>query len=135
MAHTKTCVALVLWLLVLPRILYAQPELEYQNRGDRHEGIKPKPVSGYDIEVISVLADYKDSTNQVPDQLRVNSIYKGQTAVNLTVREQDYRLYYWMDKVKPARGWQAGASNEFAWPTGTVLKQLDAKLNMYELAY
>ena len=23
-------------------------KLQYQNRGNRHEGIKPKPVSGYD---------------------------------------------------------------------------------------
>src|SRR5687767_435752 len=99
MAHTKTCVVLVLWLLVLPRMLYAQPELEYQNRGDRYEGIRPKPVSGYDIEVISVLADYQDSTNQVPDQLRLKFYLKSQTPVNLTVREQDYRLFYWMDKV------------------------------------
>jgi hypothetical protein len=58
---------------------------------------------------------------------------KSKTTAHLTVREQDYRLFYWMDKVKPARGWEAGAENEFAWPTGTVLKQLDAKLNMYEL--
>ena len=77
MAHTKTSVALVFLLLVLPRILYAQPELEYQNRGDHYEGIRPKPVSGYDIEVISVLADYKDSTNQVPDQLRVKFYLQG----------------------------------------------------------
>jgi len=26
-----------------------------------------------------------------------------------------------------------GAENEFVWPTETVLKQLDAKLDMYEL--
>ncbi|MET0515314.1 MAG: hypothetical protein ABW047_08330 [Nitrospiraceae bacterium] len=133
MAHTKTWIALILWLLILSSMPYAQPVLDYQSRGDRHEGVKPKPVSGYDIEVISVLADYKDSTNQVPDPLRVRFYLKGQTAVNLTVREQDYRLYYWMDKVKPVRGWEAGAENEFAWPTETVLKQLDAKLNMYDL--
>ena len=133
MAHTKTWVVLVLWLLVLPRMLYAQPELEYQNRGDRYEGIRPKPVSGYDIEVISVLADYQDSTNQVPDQLRLKFYLKSQTPVNLTVREQDYRLFYWMDKVRPARGWQVGWRNDFEWPTAPVLKQLDAKLNMYEL--
>jgi hypothetical protein len=130
----KTAILSVLGLVLLPAsVLLATSVLDYQNRGDRHEGVKPKPVSGYDIEVISVLTDYKDSTNQVPDQLRVKFYLRRQTAVNLTVREQDYRLFYWMDKVKPARGWEAGAENEFAWPTGTVLKQLDAKLNMYEL--
>jgi hypothetical protein len=133
----RTFVFLVLYLAILlpitPARLSAQSNLDYQNRGDRHEGRKPKPVAGYDIEVISVLADYKDSTNQVPDQLRVKFYLKPQTTVNLTIREQDYRLFYWMDKVKPARGWKAGAENEFAWPTETVLKQLDAKLDIYEL--
>ena len=109
MAQTKTWVAWILWLLVLSSMPYAQPVLDYQSRGDRYEGVRPKPVSGYDIEVLSVLVDYKDSTNQVPDQLRVKFYLKGQTAVYLTVREQDYRLYYWMDKVKPVRGWEAGA--------------------------
>jgi hypothetical protein len=130
----KTAILSVLGLVLLPAsVLLATTVLDYQNRGDRYEGVRPKPVSGYDIEVISVLTDYKDSTNQVPDQLRVKFYLKRQTAVNLTVREQDHRLFYWMDKVRPARGWEAGAENEFAWPTGTVLKQLDAKLNMYEL--
>ena len=133
----RRLILVVLYLTVLypitPARLSAQSDLDYQNRGDRHEGVKPKPVSGFDIELISVLADYNDSTNQVPDQLRVKFYLKPQTTVNLTVREQDYRLFYWMDKVKPARGWKAGTENEFAWPTGTVLKQLDAKLDMYEL--
>ena len=133
MAHTKTCVALVLLLLVLPRILYAQPELEYQNRGEYNEGIKAKPVSGYDIEVISVLVDYQEPADQFPNQLRVTFHLQGQTAVHLTVREQDYRLFYWLDNVKPAKEWQAKSINEFTWPTGTVLRQLDRKFNMYEL--
>ena len=65
------------------------------------------------------------------DQLRVKFYLVGQSSVNVTVREQDYQLFYWMDKVK--RGWKAGTENEFAWPAGTVLKQLDAKLDIYEL--
>jgi hypothetical protein len=51
----------------------------------------------------------------------------------VTVREQDYRLFYWLDKVQPAKGWQANSINEFTWPTGTVLRQLDQKLNLYQL--
>ena len=43
-----------------PPQLHAQLDLQYQQRGDRYEGVKPKPVSGYDIELISVLADYQE---------------------------------------------------------------------------
>ncbi|MDF0665085.1 MAG: hypothetical protein P0119_03310 [Nitrospira sp.] len=124
---------LVLAWLMAPLPLWADANLEYQDRGDRSEGQKPKPVSGYDIEVISVLADYQEPATQLPDQLRIGFYLRSQTPVHLTVRELDYRLYYWLDKVKPAKGWQAKSINEFTWPTGAVLRQLDQKLNPYEL--
>jgi hypothetical protein len=126
-----TWLVLVVFLVPLP--LWADANLDYQNRGDRFEGVKPKPVSGYDIEVISVLADYQEPANQLPDQLRVGFYLQRETPVYLTVREQDYRLYYWLDKVTPAKGWQAKSVNEYTWPTGPVLRQLDQKLNPYEL--
>jgi hypothetical protein len=128
-----TQTVLFIILLFLPQVLWADANLDYQNRGDRFEGVKPKPVSGYDIEVISVLADYQEPATQLPDQLRVGFYLQSQTPVRLTVREQDYRLYYWLDKVKPTKEWQAKSVNEYTWPTGAVLRQLDQKLNLYEL--
>lgn len=128
-----TQVLFLLVLFLLPQALGAESSLDYQNRGDRFEGVRPKPVSGYDIELISVLADYQEPADQLPDQLRVAFYLQGQNRVHLTVREQDYRLYYWLDKVKPAKSWQAMSVNEFTWPTGTVLRQLDQKLNVYDL--
>jgi hypothetical protein len=125
-------VALALGLLSLPLVLWADSSLNYQDRGDRHEGLRPKPVSGYDIEVISVLADYQEPATQLPDQLRVGFYLRDKTP-HLTVREQDYRLYYWLDKVKPAKEWRAMSMNEYTWPTAVVLRQLDQKLNPYEL--
>jgi len=133
MTLTLRATWLVLGVLLAPLPLWADANLDYQNRGDRFEGVKPKPVSGYDIEVISVLADYQEPATQLPDQLRVGFYLPSQIPVQLTVREQDYRLYYWLDKVKPAKGWQARAVNEYTWPTGAVLRQLDQKLNPYEL--
>ena len=129
-----TWLVLVVFLVSLP--LWADANLDYQNRGDRFEGIKPKPVSGYDIELISVLVDYQEPAAQLPDQLRVAFHLPIQTAVQLTVREQDYRLYYWLDKIKPAMPWQPNKLNEFTWPTSTVLRELDRpdqRLNLYEL--
>jgi hypothetical protein len=122
-----------LLLLLVPLAVWAASDLDYQPRGDRFEGVRPKPVSGYDIEVISVLVDYQEPVDQLPDQLRVAFHLPGQTAVHLTVREQDYRLFYWLDRVTPAKEWRAKSTNEFTWPTETVLRQLDHKLNMYEL--
>jgi hypothetical protein len=133
MVRTLTRNFFFLVLLMVPLSLWADSNLDYQNRGDRFEGIRPKPVSGYDIELISVLVDYQEPATQLPDQLRVAFHLQGQTSVHVTVREQDYRLYYWLDKVKPEKGWQAKSVNEYIWPTGAVLRQLDQKLNLYEL--
>lgn len=133
MARTSLWNILAIMCLVVPLPLWADSSLDYQNRGDRFEGVKPKPVSGWNIELISVLADYQEPATQLPDQLRVGFYLSSQTPVHLTVREQDYRLYYWLDKVTPAKGWQAKSANEYTWPTGPVLRQLDQKLNPYEL--
>lgn len=119
--------------ILLPTALLAQPELDYQRREGYYEGIRPKPVSGFDIELISVLADYQEAADRLPDQLRVKFYLENQTAVHLTVREQDYRLFYWLDRVKPAKDWHAKSTNEFSWPTAAVLRRLDQKLNMYDL--
>ena len=133
MARTLMRNFITLVLLILPLSLWADSSLDYQKRGDRSEGIRPKPVSGYNIELISVLVDYQEPTTQLPDQLRVAFHLQSQPAVHLTVREQDYRLFYWLDKIKPTKPWQANSLNEFTWPTGAVLRHLDQPFNIYEL--
>jgi hypothetical protein len=133
MGLTLTRNFITLVLLIVPLSLWADSTLDYQNRGDRFEGIRPKPVSGYNIELISVLVDYQEPATQLPGQLRVAFHLQSQPTVHLTVREQDYRLFYWLDKIKPAKPWQANSLNEFTWPTGAVLRQLDQQLNIYEL--
>ena len=46
--------ARTLWLLVLCALVFdlhpavAQQDIQYQRRGNRSKGIKPKPVSGYE---------------------------------------------------------------------------------------
>jgi hypothetical protein len=117
------------------RLNQTKAVLEYQDRGGRYaEGIKPEPVSGYDIELISVLVDYKDFTDHLPDQLRVRFYLPNQSEVNLIVRELDFQFYYWLDRVKPlTTTWRVGEQNEFDWPTGTVLRRLDETIDMYSL--
>ena len=118
-----------------PIQLHAQLDLQYQQRGDRYEGVKPKPVSGYDIELISVLADYQEpqESEGFPKRVKLRFYLVGDDAVHLTVRELDYRAYYWMDRVQPAEPWKPGFQNVFTWPTDPVLSQLSSKLELYEI--
>lgn len=122
---------LLLFFLVWSPAVWAETYLQYQDRGNRHEGIKRKPVSGYDIELISVRADYKEQTTRLPDILKLRFYLNQDSEVYLTVRELEYKHFYWMDKVKPKR-WGKGFQNEFEWPTQEVIRQL-GQLGMYDL--
>lgn len=110
----------------------AQPELEYRDRGDRYEGIKPKPVAGYDIELISVLVNYREERKQTPNLFKVRFYLKQPSKVYLTVRELQYKYYYWMDRVKPSKPWRPGFGNLFEWTTEKVIQKLEG-LRMYDL--
>ncbi len=129
----KFCICLII--LGVPTSLLGQFDLQYQQRGDRYEGVKPKPVSGYDIELISVLADYQEpvETEGFPNRVSLRFYLDEDEAVHLTVRELDYRAYYWLDKVQPAKPWGKGFQNVFTWPTDPVLNQLRPKIALYEI--
>ena len=110
----------------------ALTQVEYQNRGNRYEGVKPKPVSGYDIELISVRVDYKEEVKQMPDWFKLRFYLEASSEVYLTVREIDYKYYYWMDKIKPEQPWKPGFENVFEWSTQDVLQQL-GEIKIYDL--
>ena len=56
-------------------------------------------VPGYDIEVLSALIEYKELATRLSNQLRVQFYLDHLADVHLIVREQDYRLVSWLDKV------------------------------------
>lgn len=131
---------ILVFLAVVPSLLWAQLDIEYQSRsqdqlGRWKEGVKPKPVSGLNVELISVLADYQEliPSENFPNAVKLQFYLNDEHAVYVTVRELDYRTYYWLDKVEPARVWEKGFQNVFAWPTDPVLQQLTPKLGLYEL--
>jgi len=132
---------LILWFLsASPALLWAQLDLQYQSRsqeqlGDWKEGVKPKPVSGGNVELISVLADYQEpaASETFPNSVKLQFYLDHTHDVFLTVRELDYLTYYWLDKVQPARSWEKGFQNVFDWPTDPVLQQLTPKLDLYDL--
>ena len=119
---------------------WAQLDLQYQPRnqepvGSWREGIKPKPVAGLNVELISVLADYQEppSSEQFPESVKLKFFLEDEHAVYVTVRELNYRTYYWLDKVQPSRPWEKGFQNTFSWPSDPVLQQLTPKLDLYDL--
>jgi hypothetical protein len=115
------------WLLLtaLPLIAQYDPTLQYQNRGNRFEGLKPKPVSGYDIELLSALVDYREPSPAWPPMLHLKFYLPAAEPVFVTVRQpRPKTAYYWLDKVVPPAPWRPLAINEFTWPTEPVLRKL-----------
>ena len=76
-----------LLLAALPLLAQYEPALQYQNRGNRYEGLKPKPVSGYDIELLSALVDYREPSSTWPQTLRLKFYLPAAEPVFLTVRQ------------------------------------------------
>ncbi len=113
-------------------MLYALDDLQYQRRANRFEGIKPKPVSGFDVELLAAQIDYRENLPSLGERLRARFYLDRQRPVSLVVRELDYKHYYWLDRVEPDEPWRAGFGNVFEWPTQEVLKQL-RDLQPYDL--
>ena len=99
-------------------------DLTYQKRANRSEGIKAKPVSGFDIELLSAQVDYLDPSDKLPERFYARFYLQRPTPVFLTVRELDYKHYYWLDNIEPSSNWRAGFDNVFDWPTKDVISQL-----------
>jgi hypothetical protein len=114
-----------LLLAALPLLAQYEPELQYQKRGNRHEGLKPKPVSGYDIELLSALIDYRETSSSWPQTVRLKFYLPAAEPVFVTVRQPRPKTnYYWLDKVVPPAPWRPRTFNEFSWPTEPVLRRL-----------
>ena len=104
---------------------HAQDNLEYQKRANRYEGTKPKPVAGFDIELLSARVDFSDNPEHLGERFQARFFLERPTEVYLVVRELDYRHFYWLDKVVPQSPWRSGYGNVVDWPTRDVIRQLD----------
>jgi hypothetical protein len=116
-----------------PSIAHAQAGIDYQQRGDRYEGVRPRPVSSYDIELISVRADYEEPSPSLPPTVRVRLFLPDSQQVHIVVRELEFRQYYWLDRAQPRQPWRPGFDNEFAWPSDAVLARLPQPVSLSEL--
>ena len=126
--------ARTLWLLVQCTLALglnpavAQQDLQYQRRGNRSEGIKSKPVSGYDVELLSALVDTQEDMSKLGATIGFRFFLKDPAAgVYPLVRELELRntITFWTT-LQPGTAWQVGYGNVFEWPTGVVLGRLDA---------
>ena len=124
--------ARTLWLLVLCGLVIgmnpavAQHDIQYQRRGNRSEGIKPRPVSGYDVELLSAVVDTQEDMSRLGAMLGFRFFLKAPAGVYPLVRELENKHYYVLDNVQPGTAWQIGYGNVFEWPTGVVLGRLNA---------
>jgi hypothetical protein len=102
----------------------AQTQLQYQKRANRYEGVRARPVSGFDIELLAAQVAYTDDPEKMGERFQIRFFLTHQRAVHLVVRELDYRHFYWLDKVEPESPWRAGFANVFSWSTAEVVRQL-----------
>jgi hypothetical protein len=123
--------------LVVPAVLvvataFAQPNVEYRNRGNRFEGVRALPVSGYVIELLSFRAIYREdppSPHTMPPVYRMRFFLDRPASAYVVVREVDNRHSYWLDQVTPATPWRPGFENLFEWPTKDVIRQISLRLD------
>ena len=99
---------------ILSDVALGQSNLDYQQRANRYEGIKPSPVNArLGIELISAHIDYQDTVG-TGEQYQVRFFLQQPHDVHLLVKEIENEHYYWMDRVKPSAPWQTGFNNVFA---------------------
>ena len=98
-------------------------DYSYKSRVDRNEGVKDRPISGYNVEVLSAIADFFEDSIDPQGVLRIKFYLLEDHAAYLVVREIDRKHNYWLDNVQPAR-WPKGFGNEFKWPMSDVIQPL-----------
>jgi hypothetical protein len=101
----------------------AGDSLTYRDRGNRYEGTKPKPIGGYEVELLGAMVD-PVSTAGFPDKAAISFFLEREEPVHFLIREREPKEYYRLDQVKPASPWRSRATNTFAWPSGDVLRPL-----------
>ena len=101
----------------------AADDYAYKLRGNRHEGVKDRPISGYNVELLSATVDFFEEPVDPQGLLRIRFYLPEDGAVYLVVREIDRKHNYWLDSVQPDR-WKKGFGNEFKWPLSDVIRPM-----------
>jgi len=120
--------------VLFSQIVFADHHLDYQPRGDRWEGIKPLPVSGHDIELLSAMTyhgkEQQPKWQPPPSQCKLQFYLPAQKTVNLkavkfTVRELKAKHFYWMENIPEQTQWKKEDDGyNYQWSTESVIKPL-----------
>ncbi|MDM8559636.1 hypothetical protein [Candidatus Parabeggiatoa sp. HSG14] len=122
----RTVIFVVSLFVMHTPIVYGD-ELDYQNRGDRWEGIKPQPVSGQDIELLSASVDHSENWKPLPSNCKLKFYLQSAVDIDIEVQELRPKHFYKMDRVIPKTTWQRGF-NDFQWLTHDVIAPLNLKM-------
>ena len=95
----RSAIALLVFVTALTQ--YA-PDLQYQKRGDRFEGVRAGGVSGYDVELLSARVESSALPATWPDTAAVSFFLPESTPVHLVVRQ--------LRPPPPSIGWIASRS-------------------------
>ena len=93
------------------------------------EGIAPRPVSGLDIELLSVLVNHRENWQTMPPQCKLQFYLPDAAEVDwLRVQELSPRHFYKMEPMVTKQAWQPGDINDYEWPTTEVIQPLGLKI-------
>lgn len=111
-----------------PYLAEGDDPLAYRDRGDRHEGVRLKPITGEDLELLAVIAEGElggSDLGTAEDQVSVRFFLPRHDTVFLTVREPEPpRYFYWLDQVEPREPWRPSTTNTYSWSRSEVLDPL-----------
>ena len=101
--------------------------LDYQDRGNRWEGITTTAIIKSDIELLSALVDYRENWQPLPANCKLQFYLDQTSEVDLTVQELRPKHNYTMNQVIPWQPWQKGI-NHYQWSTSEVIAPLQLKI-------
>lgn len=124
MKFVNPLTALIFFLVLAASVVSAQtdPALQYQDRGDRFEGVKPDLIASGSIALLAAQVDVPKSSTW-PESMRLRFYLPKASKAHVVVRElMPIKERYWLDKIRPTA--RSAAFHEISWPTATVLKKL-----------
>lgn len=119
--------------------------LFYQDRGDRSEGIKARPVSGFDIELLAVIPSRRGAQQTFGELETIQFVLPEYTRppLNIPQFDQDVHVYvrrlqlkspyYMLDTIVPDSPWEWGSENQYSWPTREVLEPISDQIRPRDL--
>ena len=111
--------------LGLVALSMAGDNVSYRDRGNRHEGVKPKPIGGYDVELLGAMVEpVPPPSAELQDKVTISFFLEREESVHCLSRERLPKEFYWLDQVKPSSPWRPRTANTFSWPSSEVLRPL-----------